>query len=65
MAMLSKIIDHAILKKAGPVATESDHPLLKFFHEFPSQSRYRCIKCKISRYSKSFVSVSIRMLNAK
>ena len=65
MAMLSKIIDHAILKKAGPDATESDHPLSEFFHVFLSQSRYRCIKCTISRYSKSFVSVSIRMLNAE
>ena len=32
---------------------------------FPSQKRYRCIKCKTSRYSRSFVPVTIRMLNAK
>ena len=63
--MLSKIIDHAILKKARAVATESDHPLSTFFHVLPSQRRYRCIKCKTSRYSRSFVPVAIRMLNAK
>ena len=62
---LSKIIDHAILKKARAVATESDHPLSTFFHVLPSQRRYCCIKCKTSRYSRSFVSVAIRMLNAK
>ena len=47
------------------VATESDHPLSTFFHVLPSQRRYRCIKYKTSRYSKSFVPVAIRMLNAK
>ena len=62
---LSEIIDHAILKKARAVATESDHPLSTFFHVLPSQRRYRCIKCKTSRYSRSFVPVAIRMLNAK
>ncbi|KAK2183967.1 hypothetical protein NP493_288g00020 [Ridgeia piscesae] len=62
---LSEIIDHAILKKARAVATESDHPLSKFFHVLPSQRRYRCIKCKTCRYSRSFVPVAIRMLNAK
>ena len=63
--MLSEIIDHAILKKARAVATESDHPLSTFFHVLPSRRRYRCIKCKTSRYSRSFVPVAIRMLNAK
>ena len=33
---LSEIIDHAILKKARAVATESDHPLSTFFHVLPS-----------------------------
>ena len=37
--MLSEIIDHAILKKARAVATESDHPLSTFIHVFPSQRR--------------------------
>ena len=55
----------AILKKARAVATESDHPLSTFFHVLPSRRRYRCIKCKTSRYSRSFVPVAIRMLNAK
>ncbi|KAK2189868.1 hypothetical protein NP493_95g05039 [Ridgeia piscesae] len=50
---LSEIIDHAILKKARAVATESDHPLSTFFHVLPSH------------YSRSFVPVAIRMLNAK
>ena len=62
---LSEIIDHAILKKARAVATESDQPLSTFFHVLPSQRRYRCIKCKTCRYSRSFVPVAIRMLNAK
>ena len=62
---LSEIIDHAILKKARAVATESDHLLSTFFHVLRSQRRYRCIKCKTSRYSRSFVPVAIRMLNAK
>ena len=62
---LSEIIDHAILKKARAVATESDHPLSTFFHVLPSQRRYRCMKCKTYRYSRSFVPVAIRMLNAK
>ena len=62
---LSEIIDHAILKKARAVATESDHSLSTFFHVLPSQRRYRCIKCKTCRYSRSFVPVAIRMLNAK
>ena len=62
---LSEIIDHAMLKKARAVATESDHPLSAFFHVLPSQRRYRCIKFKTSRYSRSFVPVAIRMLNAK
>ena len=61
--MLSEIIDHAILKKAR--ATESDHPLSTFSHVLPSRRRYRCIKCKTSRYSRCFVLVAIRMLNAK
>ncbi len=57
--------DHAILKKARAVATESDHPLSTFFHVLPSQRRYRCIKRKTSCYSRSFVPVAIIMLNAK
>ena len=60
-----QLFDHAILKKARAVATESDHPLSTFFHVLPSRRRYRCIKCKTSRYSRSFVPVAIRMLNAK
>ena len=32
---LSEIIDHAMLKKARAVATESDHPLSTFFHVLP------------------------------
>ena len=63
--MLSERIDHAILTKAHTVTTESDHPLSTFFHVLLSQSKHRCIKCKISRYSRSFVPVAIRMLNAK
>ena len=31
----------------------------------PQQKRYRCIKCKTCRYSRGFVPVAIRMLNAK
>ena len=62
--MLSEISDHAILKKARAVATESDHPLSMFFHVLSSQRRYR-IKCKTSRYSRSFVPLAIIMLNAK
>ena len=58
--ILSEIIDHAILKKARAVATESDHPLSTFFHVRPSQRRFRCIKCKTSRYYRS-----VRVLNAK
>ena len=46
--MLSEIIDHAILKKARAVATESDHPLSAFFHVLPSR--------------RSFVPVAIIML---
>ena len=57
--------DYAILKIARVVATETDHPPSTFFHVFPSQRRYRCIKCKTSRYSRGFVPVAIRMLNAK
>ena len=56
---LSEIIDHAILNKARVVDTESDHPLSTFFHVLPSQRRYRCIKCKTSRYSRRFVPVAI------
>ena len=55
----------AILKKARAVATEYDHPLSTFFHVLPSQRRYRCIKCKTCRHSRSFVPVALRMLNAK
>ena len=62
---LTEIIDHAIFKKAHAAATESDHPLSTFFHVLPSQRRNRCIKCKTCRYSRSFVPVAIRMLNAK
>ena len=62
---LTEIINHAILKKARAVATESDHPLSTFFLVLPSQRRYHCIKCKTCRYSRSFVPVAIRMLNAK
>ena len=60
-----EIIDHAILKKACAVATETDHPLSTFFHVLRSRRRYLCIKCKTSRYGRSFVPVAIRMLNAK
>ena len=62
--MLSEIIDHAILKKVCAVATDSDHPLSTFFHVLPPRRRYR-LKCKTSRYSSSFLPVSIIMLNAK
>ena len=63
--ILSEIINHAILKKARAIATKSDHPFSTFFHVLPSQRRYRCIKCKTSRYCRSFMPVAIRMLNAK
>ena len=64
-AYLLILIYVAILKKAHAVATESDHPLSTFFHVLPSQRRFRCIKCKTCRYSRSFVPVAIRVLNAK
>ena len=63
MPMLSKMIDHAILKKARAVAAESDHPLFTYFHVLPSRRRYRCIKYKTARYSRSFMPVAIRLLN--
>ena len=63
--LLSEIIDHAIMKKARAVATESDHPLSTFFHVLPSQRTYRCIKCNTSRNSRCFVPVAIIMLNVK
>ena len=61
--MLSQMIDHAILKKARAVAAASDHPLLTYCHVLPSRRRYRCIKFKTARYSRSVVPVAIRMLN--
>ena len=61
--MLWEMIDHAILKKVRAVAAESDHPLFTYFYVLPFRRRYRCIKCKTARYSRSFVPVAIRMLN--
>ena len=60
--MLSQMINHAILKKARVVVAGSDHPLFTYFHVLPSRRRYRCIKCKKARYSRSFVPVAVRML---
>ena len=51
---LSEIIEHAILKKARAVATESDHPLSTFFHVLPSQRRYHCIVLVVYTFGNSF-----------
>ena len=62
-AMLSEMIDHAILKKARAVAAESDHPLFTYFYVLPSRRRYFCMKCKTAGYSRNFLLVAVRMLN--
>ena len=55
-ALSVKKISHVSAKIIGLI--ESDHPLSTFFHVL-------CIQCKTSRYSRSFVPVANRMLNAK
>jgi hypothetical protein len=47
------------------ILNESEHPLHDSYTLLPSGRRFRSIKCRTSRYLKSFVPNSIRMYNSK
>ena len=61
---LSEITDKALLRKAHSVSADSSHPLHSEFELLPSGRRYRSIRCKKAKYSRSFVPAAVNRLNA-
>ena len=60
---LTKLTEHACLRKALIIERDQDHPLNQFFECLPSGRRFRCIKCNKKKYSDSFIPQGIRLLN--
>ena len=52
-----------ILQKANEVVANESHVLHKYYEYMRSGKRLRAIKCWTERYRKSFVPLSVRMLN--
>ena len=61
---ISEIADKALLRRAHAVSADSSHPLHAEFELLPSGRRYRSIKCKKAKYSRSFVPMAVNRLNA-
>lgn len=53
----------AVVRLAHTIANDSDHPLNPHFTLLPSGCRYRALKCRRARFSKSFVPSARAALN--
>ena len=60
---LTKLTEHACLRKALIIERDQDHPLNQLFECLPSGRRFRCIKCNKKKYRDSFIPQGIRLLN--
>ena len=60
---LSDLNDKAITRLALSITNDTDHPLYRYFTIMPSGRRYRTLKWKKVRFSRSFVPSAIAALN--
>ena len=60
---LENVCLEKILQKANEVVANESHVLHKYYEYMRSGKRLRAIKCRTERYRKSFVPLSVRMLN--
>ena len=60
---LSGLVQKATVRKAQAVAENPDHPLNCEFEILSSGRRYRTMKCKKAKFSRSFVPNAIKALN--
>ena len=60
---LNTIVDRATVRKAQAIVKNPEHPLNSEFVSLPSGKRYRSIKCKKAKYSRSFMPTAIKLLN--
>ena len=60
---LEEIYRKCLQQRCKIIRTDDSHPLHNLYVMLPSGRRLRSLKCRTSRYSKSFVPSSIRILN--
>ena len=60
---LTTIVDRATVRKAHAIAKNQEHPLFSEFVLLPSGKRYRSLKCKKAKFSRSFIPTAIKMIN--
>jgi hypothetical protein len=60
---LEKIYKKSVIQRCNIITADCQHPLHNQYVILPSGRRFRSLKCRTSRYLKSFVPSSIRILN--
>lgn len=60
---LVEIYKKAVVRRCEVVRHDPIHPLNQYYQMLPSGRRLRSLYCRTSRYSRSFVPSSIKMLN--
>ena len=60
---LNSLVEKATVRKAESIVKNPDHPLYDEFDLLSSGRRYRTIKCKKAKFSRSFVPSAIKTLN--
>jgi len=62
---LHEIYNKCVLQRCKVIREDETHPLSCSYQSLPSGRRLRSVKCRTSRYSRSFVPASIRLINAQ
>ena len=60
---MGELYERRVVRKGRAIAMDSSHVLAKLFDLLPSGRRYRVIKCKKQRFTKSFVNRAILLMN--
>jgi hypothetical protein len=60
---LEEIYTKSAIQRCKVIVNDETHPLHNLYNMLPSGRRMRSLKCRTTRYSKSFVPASIRLIN--
>jgi len=60
---LEDLFKKCAIQRCKIIINNSTHPLSHLYRVLPSGRRLRSIKCRTTRYSKSFVPASVKLLN--
>ena len=60
---LQDLYEKFMVQRSKMICSDNSHPLCQYYKMLPSGKRYQSIRCRTSRYMKSFLPSSIRIMN--